>query len=110
MTQVKHTNEPIDVRDENAASVLSGIGDAEISGEIVGEYLEPMGFRRLAAAWNACEGIPTEALEAGVVKDMLGALLECRKELEEWDAELSGEGYNNPTLNNIISRATGEKP
>ena len=26
------------------------------------------------AAWNACEGIPTEALEAGVVKDMLEAL------------------------------------
>ena len=36
--------------------------------------IEPMDFRRIMAAWNACEGIPTEALEAGVVKDMLEAL------------------------------------
>ena len=36
--------------------------------------IEPMDFRRIMAAWSACEGIPTEALEAGVVKDMLGAL------------------------------------
>ena len=30
--------------------------------------------RRNAACRAACEGIPTEALEAGVVKDMLEAL------------------------------------
>ena len=36
--------------------------------------IEPMDFRRIMAAWNACEGIPTEALEPGVVKDMLKAL------------------------------------
>ena len=30
--------------------------------------------RRTWACWNACEGIPTEALEAGVVKDLPGAL------------------------------------
>ena len=28
---------------------------------------EPMDFRRIMAAWNACEGISTEALESGVV-------------------------------------------
>ena len=72
--------------------------------------IEPMDFRRIMAALRACEGIPTEALETGVVGDMLGALLECRKELEECEAELSGEGYNNPTLNDIIARATGENP
>lgn len=27
--------------------------------------------RRLAAAWNACEGISTEALERGVVKELI---------------------------------------
>jgi hypothetical protein len=41
-------------------------------------YADPADARRLAAAWNACEGIPTEALEAGVVADMLEALREAR--------------------------------
>jgi hypothetical protein len=31
-------------------------------------------FERLAAAWNACEGIPTEALDTGVVQDLIEAL------------------------------------
>lgn len=30
--------------------------------------------RRFVAAWNACKGIPTEALEAGVVQEMREAL------------------------------------
>jgi hypothetical protein len=30
--------------------------------------------QRLVAAWNACEGIPTEALDTGVVQDMYEAL------------------------------------
>ncbi len=30
--------------------------------------------RRLVACWNACEGIPTAALEDGVVGEMLEAL------------------------------------
>jgi hypothetical protein len=30
--------------------------------------------RRLLAAWNACEGIPTAALEAGAVKNVISAL------------------------------------
>lgn len=29
--------------------------------------------RRLTAAWNACEGIPTEALEAGAVRRLVEA-------------------------------------
>lgn len=30
--------------------------------------------RRMQAAWMACSGIPTEALEVGVVKEMIDAL------------------------------------
>ena len=30
--------------------------------------------RRIVACWNACENIPTEALEAGVVAELVGAL------------------------------------
>ena len=32
------------------------------------------GMRRIAACWNACAGIPTEALEAGVVGELVEAL------------------------------------
>ena len=35
--------------------------------------MEPEDRRRIAACWNACEeaGIPTEALEAGVVRELI---------------------------------------
>lgn len=35
--------------------------------------------RRIAATWNACDGISTEALERGVVKDLLAA---CKASLK----------------------------
>ena len=40
--------------------------------------MEPEDRRRIAACWNACEeaGIPTEALEAGVVREMVEAITE----------------------------------
>lgn len=37
--------------------------------------------RRIVAAWNACDGISTEALEAGAVADLLEALKECMRAL-----------------------------
>ena len=46
---------------------------------------EPMDFRRIMAAWNACEGISTEALEAGIVNDMLEALREVVSEYDNPD-------------------------
>ena len=71
--------------------------------------------RRLAAAWNACEGIPTEALEAGVVKDMLGALKMVGAIIHNGD-DPDGSGFFDITSAQIeqvfaaIARATGEKP
>ena len=58
---------------------------------------------RIAAAWNACEGIPTEALEAGVVKDMLEAL----RLVNEYYGEDSDVFW---VVRAAIARATGEKP
>lgn len=47
----------------------------------LGTFDEPFGkgsatgnARRAVAAWNATKGIPTEALEAGVVREMVDAL------------------------------------
>lgn len=38
--------------------------------------------RRLAACWNACAGIATEALEVGAVEQMAGTIIAVRKWLE----------------------------
>ncbi len=42
--------------------------------------------RRLLALWGACEDISTKALENGVVKDMLYALICCKDELTQLHA------------------------
>ena len=55
--------------------------------------------RRNAACRAACEGIPTEALGAGVVADMLEALRFLRANYDVADV-----------VDPIIARATGEKP
>ena len=61
--------------------------------------------RRPFAALRACQGIPTEALEAGVVRDMLEALQAVVSAYE------SG-GMIEPIFmaRAAIARATGEKP
>ena len=52
--------------------------------------------RRNAACRAACEGLPTEALEAGVVKDMLEALRFLRANYDVADV-----------VDPIITKATG---
>ena len=64
---------------------------------------------RFCAAWNACEGIPTEALEAGVVKDMLEALhnmIELARPYMRDDVQLQAI----QDARAAIAKATGEKP
>ena len=58
--------------------------------------------RRPFTALRACEGIPTEALEAGVVKDMLEALRLALPYVRN-DNTAS-------VMRAAIARATGEKP
>ena len=73
MTQGKHTPGRLIVE-----SCIGGIGfyvaSEQLEYDVVCDCSDWDNATRLAAAWNACEGIPTEALEAGVVKDMLEAL------------------------------------
>ncbi len=40
--------------------------------------------RRLVACWNACEGISTEALEAGVVGNLCSELSALAEQYETW--------------------------
>ena len=68
--------------------------------------------RRICAAWNACEGIPTEALEAGVVKDILEALRGCKaamceaSNMHNRSAQVLSEHIH--AARAAIARATGE--
>jgi hypothetical protein len=63
-------------------------------------YANPADARGLVAAWNACEGIPTEALEAGVVAELADRLKACLHWMEQgrastdwgfWDWEPDSE-------------------
>ena len=38
--------------------------------------------RRIVACWNACAGIGTDALERGVVAEMLQALKDCEEAMD----------------------------
>lgn len=49
-----------------------------------GKEVAAANARRIVATWNACEGIPTEALEEGVVREMIEALEALVDELE-WE-------------------------
>lgn len=42
--------------------------------------------RRLAACWNACQSIPTEALEAGVVEELLEAVRKASLWVDQYSA------------------------
>lgn len=74
MTDQKHTPEPWrigwDSEDECCFAVTDYPGAKLIAGDIEREE----DARRIVAVVNACEGISTEALENGVVKELLEAL------------------------------------
>lgn len=41
--------------------------------------------------------------------ELLAALIAARRELRVYHQELDGEDYNNPSMNAVIAKATGEK-
>ena len=120
MTQGKHTHGLL-VAVRNPA--WGKVADIRLNGKAFAfvQSLVEDDTLRLAAAWNACEGIPTEALDAGAVKDMLEALRVAREEIVslEWvhfnetacpddtfDAWLS-DNEALPVIDAAIARATG---
>ena len=113
MTQGKHTPGRLIVE-----SCIGGIGfyvaSEQIEYDAVCDCSDWDNATRLAAAWNACEGIPTEALEAGVVKDMLEALQAVGQSLGQGDGNDRMTYFVRDTVfaevQAAIARATGEKP
>ena len=153
MTQGKHTPGPLwfhpeedDARGTDCGGFYAGVdgdfaksktvcwfGDSETYYNTCGDAPEINDARRICAAWNACEGITTEALEDGAVRDMMEAspravlMMRIASELirdglavEQTvfydDAECDGYcvaddlDYAAEALDAAIARATGEKP
>jgi len=130
MTQGKHTPGPWTVchGDEISSSGIDAPDGTAVVWWTSSQHDEgipnPADAVRIAAAVNACEGIPNEALEAGVVKDMLEALRIARAEIVALERDMetllrgdfvkgrTHEETGDPLLvvEAAIARATGEKP
>ena len=63
---------------------------------------------RIAAAVNACKGIPTEDLEAGVVADMLEALKRLEASVRILPPDMDEPDSPLTQARAAIARATGE--
>jgi hypothetical protein len=107
-----HTPGMLEIRFSNE---YGGFTLAEKGGRgVVCEYWPPApdehgaaNARRLAACWNACEGIPTKALEARVVGDLLAACrlaLACEQREPDHDYAAMREA-----LETAIAKAQGAK-
>ena len=120
MTQGKHTPEPWTVchGDEISSSGIDAPDGTAVVWWTSSQHDEgipnPADAYRIAAAVNACEGISTEALEAGVVKDMLEALQAVGQSLGQGDGNDRMTYFVRDTVfaevQAAIARATGEKP
>jgi hypothetical protein len=78
-------------------------GVAEPGGAVICKLVlnEPANARRIVAAVNACAGIPTEALEGGVVSELLDALRSARHAIGDHHA--SADCYSTgPVTGNFV--------
>ena len=114
MTQEKHTPKRLKFWSQDENQTVRDECDFPVA-----YYVSDNHAPRICAAWNACEGIPTEALEAGVVKDMLLDHIENERILSFFCNELQGRveagklealfGCLNRSRA-AIARATGKNP
>ena len=85
----KHTQGPLVLGQHGAirggpmVSYINGSAQAQVAMTtgadwmVQGEYLA--NARRLVACWNACQGVPTEVLEGGLVADQLWGHLTAQR-------------------------------
>lgn len=101
MTTMKHTPEPWTLN-------CSGVFDPK--GERVCDRIAEHDARRMVACVNACRGLPTEALEAHLVEDLVGGLRRAHTLLEKGAASCDGE--TNMTMDFLavlLERVEGRK-
>lgn len=103
MSESKHTPELLEIFRGDFPHDCPGIDAGDLSIVVFGERLTgDLGIqgrtvaeahanaRRIVAAWNACIGISTEALEAGVVAEMvavINALKASRSIIDTYEAK-----------------------
>ena len=73
--------------------LVSGTGIAVMCGKVCGAKVEEGNARRIAALWNMAErlGLSTEAIEGGVIDDMLNMLTDAQRAIAEREG---GHGQN----------------
>ena len=98
--------------------LLDGVGSASVvteQGNPIAHALDPddnvhqtaiaeANATLIAAAVNACDGIPTEALEGGIVKEMREALGECQDLLFESKGGRTEKLFSK--ISTLIAKAT----
>jgi hypothetical protein len=57
----------------------------ETYGATIAKDLRPLHARRLVACWNACAGLSTEALEAGVLRELITHAGEADDSASGWE-------------------------
>jgi hypothetical protein len=92
----KHTPEPwrseintdgeAYVQDERGCTLATVHGRGTLQGKILD--IREDNARRICAALNACAGISTEALEAGVVAELVEALKRFIEEMLTWNSTM----------------------
>ena len=116
-----HTKGRIEFRpngESNSYAMLDEDGNWWLSVLMNGEQVterQLQNLRRLAACWNACDGIPTARIEAGAV-DVLAYSMELKAQRDEMLATIIAaaslahhETAAKLLLDDAIAKATGEK-
>jgi hypothetical protein len=100
--KVEHTPGPWHVGTDG--NVYTGITEgrlvatvSHVTNGVFEESSKPGNSRRIVATINACQGFPTEALEAGVVKELVDALTDIRATLMK-----KADSRYTPTLGDLV--------
>lgn len=80
--EVQHTPEPWEAKPQHTTAYGTPIHTVQPNGrdeyDHIANVFGEANARRIAAAVNACAGIPTEALEGGVVAELLARCKDAR--------------------------------
>jgi len=91
---------------------LTGVGACNLDEETA-YAIQQANAQRIVATWNACEGIPTEALEAGVVREMVEVLKETQTAMNwaDCDGRLTSALHScGQRIDAVLAKLRGEQP
>ena len=86
---------------DNATCQLRSVKVAALSDGVIARFVSSADERRLAACWNALEGVSTEAVEA---LDAKGGVLDLARKAEKAALNLAAALHENAMLRETIER------